>query len=89
VGDPCEDIMNSQINCNCIICAEEFDPTELQSIVLSKINITRFKICESCLNKSDPTADYQQVKNIVDSYLRFAEARQSLIEIKSMLKSVP
>ena len=29
---------------NCIICAMEFDPDELHSLVLSELNATKFKI---------------------------------------------
>lgn len=62
----------SQVSCNCIVCAGEFSETELQSVALSKINTTRFKICQACLDKSDPTDDYKEARDIVNSYLTFS-----------------
>ena len=61
---------------NCIICAEEFSSDELHSVKLSNINVTKFKICESCLNKSDPSNDYQEVKNIVRTYIEYSDIRK-------------
>lgn len=61
---------------NCIVCSEEFNSEELHSVALSKINITRFKICQGCLDASDPAEDYRQAKEIVDSYLLFAARNQ-------------
>jgi len=61
--------------CNCIVCAQEFNPDELQSVALSKINATRFKICQGCLDQCDPSEDYRQAREIVTSYLWFAEAK--------------
>ncbi len=55
---------------NCIICAEEFPLSELHGIALSTINITRFKICSSCLKKTDPMDDYREVKNIINSFFK-------------------
>lgn len=75
----------NQENCNCIVCAKEFDPDELQNVVLSKINITRFKICEACLKRSDPSDDYRAVRDIVNSYLKFAEAKQLFSEASDIL----
>jgi len=81
----------TQVNaCNCIICAKEFDSDELQSLALSKINATRFKICQACLDQCDPTEDYQQVREIISSYLWFAETklilREALEDVKSIKK---
>lgn len=64
----------TQNNCNCIVCAQEFDSSELQSVALSKINVTCFKICQSCLDMCDPKDDYLQAREIVNNYLKFAEA---------------
>ncbi len=75
-------------SCNCIICAQEFDAEGLHSVALSKINVTNFKVCEACLNISDPAEDYRQVRDIVNSYLKFAEARSLFGEVKSILGSV-
>lgn len=58
----------TRVSDNCTICAEEFSLDELKSIALSAINVTKFKICINCLNKSDPQDDYRQVRDIVDSY---------------------
>jgi hypothetical protein len=81
----------TQVNaCNCIVCAKEFDSDELQSIVLSKINVTRFKICQACLDASDPASDYSQVREIISSYLWFAETKglfkDALNDVKSIKK---
>jgi hypothetical protein len=62
----------SQASTNCIVCAGEFNEEELQSVALSKINTTRFKICCDCLEKSDPADDYQEARNIINSYLTFS-----------------
>jgi len=62
-----------QTNCNCIVCAKEFDCADLQNIALSKINVTCFKICQACLDSSDPIDDYNQVRNIINSYLNFSK----------------
>jgi len=55
---------------NCIVCADEFNSSELHSEALSKINSTKFKVCANCLGKSDPAEDYKQVRDIVRSYLK-------------------
>lgn len=55
---------------NCSICAEEFDETQLQSVALSAINVTRFKICSACLKEADPEGDYQSVRDMVKGLLK-------------------
>lgn len=72
---------------NCIVCADEFEPDELQNVVLSKINTTPFKVCLACLNNSDPLDDYQEVKNIVNSYLKFSQAKHLFNEVQDILNS--
>jgi hypothetical protein len=74
--------------CNCIVCAKEFNSDELQSVALSKINVTRFKICQACLDACDPAEDYRQAREIVSSYLWFAEAREMFKEAASILEDV-
>ena len=74
--------------CNCIVCAKEFNSDELQRVALSKINVTRFKICQSCLDRSDPAEDYRQAREIVSSYLWFAEAREMFKEASNILDDV-
>lgn len=74
--------------CNCIVCAKEFDPEELQSVALSKINVTRFKICQGCLDQCDPSEDYRQAREIVSSYLWFAETRALFKEAADILDDV-
>jgi hypothetical protein len=74
--------------CNCIVCAGEFNPEELQSVALSKINVTRFKICQACLDMSDPAEDYREARAIVSSYLWFAETRSLFKEASSIVKDV-
>lgn len=75
-------------NCNCIVCAREFAPDELESIVSSKINVTRFKICQACLDQCDPTDDYRQALQLVSSYLNVAETKQLFTEVKGILNSI-
>lgn len=79
----------TQVNaCNCIVCASEFDSNELQSIALSKINATRFKICQGCLDSCDPAQDYLQAREIINSYLWFAEAKTAFKEASSIIGSI-
>lgn len=54
---------------NCIVCAEEFTTSELKGVALSTLNITRFKICNNCLNHSDPADDYREVRSVINSFL--------------------
>lgn len=77
----------NKVSCNCIVCAQEFDPDELQNVALSTINVTNFKVCEACLNSSDPAEDYREVRNIVNSYLKFSEAKTLFGEVKDILNS--
>ena len=74
--------------CNCIVCAREFDSQELQSIALSKLNVTRFKICQACLDQCDPAEDYRQAREIIGSYLWFAEAKTLYREASDILDDV-
>lgn len=74
--------------CNCIVCANEFDSSELQSVALSKINVTRFKICQSCLNQCDPAEEYRQARDIINSYLWFAEAKDLFKEASNILENI-
>lgn len=71
--------------CNCIVCAQEFNIDELQSVALSKINITRFKICQGCLDQSDPSDDYRQVREIITSYLWLTTAKGLFKEASDIL----
>jgi len=75
-------------NTNCIVCAEEFNPDELQDVVLSTINSTRFKICQKCLEMSDPANDYKQAKDIINQYLSSTEAKSCFSEAKDILLSI-
>lgn len=74
-------------SCNCIICAREFDPTELHNIVLSKINITKFKVCEACL-ESNPEEDYKEVRSIIARYNATTEAQKLFGEVKNILQEI-
>ena len=80
--------MTQVTSCNCIVCAKEFDSDELQSVALSKINVTRFKICQSCLDACDPAEDYRQVREIIGSYLWFAEAKNFYKQTSEILDDV-
>ena len=74
-------------NCNCIVCAQEFDSEELQSIALSKVNVTSFKVCQACLDQCDPADDYRQAREIVNSYVQFKTAKNLFAEVKDILDS--
>jgi hypothetical protein len=80
--------MTQAQSCNCIVCAKEFDLNELQSVALSKINVTRFKICQSFLEQCDPAEDYRQAREIISSYLWFSEARGLFKEASDILDDV-
>jgi hypothetical protein len=71
--------------CNCIVCAQEFNSDELQSVALSKINVTRFKICQACLEQSNPAEDYREARDLVSSYLWFAETKGIFKEASDIL----
>lgn len=77
----------TQASYNCIVCANEYVEEEFQSEASSKINSTRFKVCQACIEQCDPAEDYRQVRQIVDSYLKFAEARQFFEEAQDILDS--
>lgn len=77
----------NQGSCNCIVCAQEFDPDEMQGVALSKINVTNFKVCQACLDISDPEGDYRQVREIVNSYQKFSEAKTLFGEVEDILNS--
>lgn len=77
----------TQESCNCIICAKEFNPEDTQSVALAKINITKFKVCEACLNSSDPAEDYRQVRDIVYDYLKMGQAKNFFKEAQEILDS--
>ncbi len=79
----CEGIMNN----NCIICAQEFDSDDVVSGDLLKINATNFKICQKCLDHSDPTNDYLQAKSLISSYLKFSEAKHCFSEASDLINS--
>lgn len=76
------------VSCNCIVCAQEFSPDELQSVALSKINSTNFKVCQACFDSADPSEDYREVREVVNSYLKFTEARCLFIEARDILSSL-
>jgi hypothetical protein len=73
-------------SCNCIVCAQEFDVEELQSI--SSINTSGFKICQACLDKSDPADDYRQARSIVNTYIQSTAAKSLFKEAQDILDSI-
>lgn len=81
-------IMNQTESFNCIVCADEFNPNELTSIVLSKINSTKFKICDRCLSLSDPSEDYKQARDIINSYACAKTPRQLFSEAKDIIVNI-
>lgn len=76
------------VSSNCIVCATEFDASELQGVVTSSINTSNFKICQSCLDACDPADDYRQARDIVNSYLKFSQAKQLFSEASDILKDL-
>lgn len=80
--------MTTVKSCNCIVCAQEFSEDELQSVALSEINVTRFKICNACFEQCDPAENYRQARDIIKGYLWFAEARSSFKEASDILDEV-
>lgn len=68
----------SDSSCNCVVCALEFNPNESKNIHLAKINITKFKICESCLEISDPSDDFNEVRQIVKKYSGYSKQSSSI-----------
>lgn len=77
----------TQASYNCIICAQENTPEDTQSVALAKVNITNFKVCQACLDHSDPAEDYRQVREIVYDYLKFSQAKSLLEEARNILDS--
>jgi hypothetical protein len=73
---------------NCIVCAEEFESEDIETMASNDINSTRFKICQYCLDKCDPSDDFRQVRSIVDSYLKFAETKSLFKEAQAIVDSV-
>lgn len=55
---------------NCMVCGEEFSAEELSAIVSTA---SYLKICQGCLDLSDPADDYADVKRIIASYLKIAQ----------------
>lgn len=74
--------------CNCIVCAEEFNASELESIALSKINSTRFKICQACLDICDPADDYKIAHDIVNSYLQCTQVKNIFAEVSDIIDGI-
>lgn len=72
----------NQVSCNCIVCADELNVNDLESIALSN----NFKICKACLDKSDPADDYRQARQIVASY--FSDPAKYFNEAQRILDSM-
>ena len=77
----------TQASYNCIICAQEINQEDAQNVALAKVNITKFKVCQACLDHSDPAEDYRQVRDIVFNYLKFAEVKSLFQEARDILDS--
>lgn len=82
--------MTQQASYNCIVCANEFDESEedMYSAASSKLNISKFKICQACLDKSDPSDDYREARSIINSYLKISEAKVFFSEAKDILSEI-
>ena len=58
------------MNCNCVICGNEIDDSELEHKSAHKrINITTYKVCKACFNKANPEEDYLEVRSIISNYI--------------------
>lgn len=77
----------NQVSYNCIICSNEFNIVE-SHVNASTINTEDFKVCESCLNKCDPYSDYKEVRDIIDSYVKFAETKSLFNESSVILLKI-
>lgn len=73
--------------CNCIVCAKEFNTSDVLSKVASKINKTRFKICDACINNCDPSENYLTVQNIIKSCAFGSDAIKAFGQIQKILKN--
>lgn len=64
-------------NNNCFVCGNEYVEEELHAVAISSINVTRYKICNSCVGLSNPDNDYEEVRHIVDTYLKFSDSKDN------------
>lgn len=71
---------------NCIICAEEVNAEKIDTA--STISGSMFKICQACLDKSDPSDDYNQARSIVSLYLKNSEIKNLFKEAHNILESI-
>lgn len=78
----------SHHNVNCNICAVEFNTSELKSLASNKLNSTSFKICERCIDRSNPEDDYRQAKEIAAMYLSDKETKLLFKEAFDIIKSL-
>jgi hypothetical protein len=78
-------IMTNITNSNCIVCAQEFAINELKSLASSIVNNPHFKICESCLDLSDPKNDFEEAKKIVEAFSDFNYTKSLFKEVKSLI----
>lgn len=75
---------------NCIVCAEEFSLLDLKKFA-SRINSSKFKICQTCLDRSDPSEDYKEAREIVNLYLKTnsaPSAKSFFSEAHNILKNI-
>jgi hypothetical protein len=74
---------------NCIVCASEFETNdEMETSASLRVNYTRFKVCQACLDQCDPADDYRVARDIVNSYLRFAETKSLFKEAQALIDSI-
>jgi len=78
----------SNVSCNCIVCAQEFNSDDLHSVALSKINITNFKVCQACFDSSNPAEDYREVRSVVEWYSSATLAKSYYNDVKGILKDI-
>lgn len=79
--------MTANIGCNCVVCAFEFNPDELESLSLTNEE-SSLKICISCLKKTDPADDYKEARQIASTYLHVINIKTSFEEVKKMIKKL-
>lgn len=71
-------------NCNCIVCAFEYNPKDMEQLKLSSNSF--LYICKNCLSKSDPSNDYKEVKSMLSDLLFNKKASKEFLEAKKYIK---
>lgn len=54
---------------NCMVCGEEYSIEELRSL----ISACSSKVCQACLDLSDPANDYAQAKRMIYNHMKLSQ----------------